>query len=81
MAALPTLQDVELVILEIFKARNARPGEIVNLHAALNPLMAGDKYRSDDFNNAIKSMLDKEWITAVRGGLFHSLTELGYLQV
>ena len=81
MATLPTPQETERVILDVFKNRGARPGEPIMLLDALNPFMVSRNYSAADFNQALRSMGEKGWIVEVRGGQAHSLTEAGYTEV
>lgn len=82
MATLPSLQEAERAILDIFKQRGTRPGEIIK-SIVLTDLMTGNpaQFRSDDLNAAIKSMHEKKWIDASSRNGFIKLLDLGFAEV
>ncbi len=80
MAILPTLEDAERAILDVFLKFGTRPGESIK-SISLTSLMAGESpFRSDDLNAALQSMMDKGWIDVPSEG-FYSLTAAGFEQV
>jgi hypothetical protein len=80
MATLPTLEDAERAILDVFKRMGTRPGEGI-MQQALYPLMEGvGRLEADDLNKALQSMETKGWIESKRAG-FITLTKLGYAEV
>jgi len=82
MATLPTLQESERAILDIFKESGTRAGESIK-NIVLTDLMTGNpaRFRSDELNVAIKSMHDKKWIDASSRDGFIKLLDLGFTQV
>ncbi len=80
MANVPTQQDAELAILDVFQHFGTRPGESIKM-IAINDLMVGENsFRADELNAAVRSMADKEWISANRPGFF-TLTDKGFKQL
>ena len=81
MASLPTLEDSERAILDIFAEKGTRPGESIK-SLDLTDLLVGDPtpFRADDLNAALQSMVAKGWIT-VKFGDFYTLTDAGFAQV
>ena len=80
MASIPTKEQAERAILNVFKRFGTRPGESIKM-IALTDLMAGaSPFRSDDVNAALQAMADKNWIEVRLNG-FYTLTELGFAAV
>lgn len=82
MATLPTLQEAERAILDVFKQRGTRSGESIK-SIVLTDLMSGNPapFRVDDLNAAIKSMHGKNWIDASSRDGFITLLDLGFAEV
>ena len=83
MAALPTLEQAECAILDVFKEHGTRPGESIR-SIALTDLTTGKgehQFRTDDINAAISSMHDKDWIDAAVQNGFYVLLDAGFEQV
>ncbi|WP_143451422.1 hypothetical protein [Janthinobacterium sp. 13] len=60
MASLPTLEDAERAILDVFAEKGTRPGESIK-GIVLTDLMVGNPapFRADDLNAALASMAEK----------------------
>lgn len=81
MASLPTLQDAERAILDVYADKGTRPGESIK-GIVLTDLMVGNPapFRADDLNNALASMVAKGWIVEKMAD-FYTLTDDGFAQV
>lgn len=81
MASLPTLEDAERAILDVFAEKGTRPGESIK-GIVLTDLMVGNPapFRADDLNAALTSMAEKGWIFQKLAG-WYTLTEDGFAQV
>lgn len=83
MAALPTLEESERAILDVFKEHGTRPdGHIKSI--ALSSLMSGDGgFKADDLNPALESMHGKKWIdiSGLQRQATIKLLELGFEQI
>lgn len=80
MSALPTLEEAERFILDMFRKLNSQPGEsfrTLNLMTAIK----GTYLRGDDMTQAVESMSEKGWVELRQGGLFLALTEKGFAQI
>ena len=80
MAKLPTLQETERAILDVFKQFGTRPNESIRTISLTSLLSGSNPFRADDLNAAVQSMADKGWIGSNRAG-FYTLTEAGFEQV
>ena len=83
IAVLPTLEQAERAILDVFKEHGTRPGESIR-SIALTDLTTGKgehQFRTDDINAAISSMHDKDWIDAAVQNGFYVLLDAGFEQV
>jgi hypothetical protein len=82
MASLPSLEEAERAILDIFEDQGTRPGESIRSLVVSNRLLAGDerRFRHEDLVAALESMQAKGWIT-VKSDMFYMLTEAGFAQV
>lgn len=80
MASLPTLEEAERAILEVFARFNTRPDESIKF-IALTDLMTGvNPFRSDDLNAALQSMAAKKWVEERTPG-FLTLTTEGFAAI
>lgn len=81
MASLPTIEEAERAILDIFSQKGTRPGESIKL-LVLTELMAGNPppFRKPELDAALTSMEAKKWVEFRTSG-FLALTELGFAQV
>ncbi|NDU80322.1 MAG: hypothetical protein G3I11_03085 [Ferrovum sp.] len=82
MATLPTLQESERAILDVFKQRGTKPEEGIK-RIMLIDLTTGNPpyFRSDDLNAAIISKHDKNWIDASSSDDWITLRPLGFAEV
>lgn len=81
MATLPSLEDAERAILDVFAEKGTRPGESVK-SLVLTDLLVGNPppFRASDLNAAIQSMKVKGWIEEKLAG-FYSLSANGFDEV
>lgn len=81
MASLPSLEEAERAILDVFADKGTRPGESIK-SIVLTDLLVGDPppFRADNLNAALQSMAQKGWITEKLQG-FYTLTDVGFAQV
>jgi hypothetical protein len=80
MATLPTTEQAERAILNVFKRFGTRPGESIKMVALMDLMAGSNPFRADDLNAALQAMTNKEWIEVRREG-FYTLTELGFAAV
>ena len=75
MAHLPTLEESERFVLDIYKQSNIRAGEMLPLGVFLAEVTE-QKVREEDFNSGMKNLKEKGMIEEKNGKFF--LTELGF---
>jgi DNA-binding transcriptional regulator PaaX len=80
MATLPTAEEAERAILNVFKRFGTRPGESIKSIALMDLMAGSNPFRVDDLNAALQAMAGKGWIEERRTG-FYTLTEAGYAAV
>jgi len=78
MAELPTTEEMERVILDIFKEFNVRSGEILLLQNFLSAI-ANTKYRTEDFERGMDSLIEKGHVTKKDNRFF--LTDSGFQEM
>lgn len=80
MATLPTLEEAERFVLDLFESFGTRPGESIKT-INLSIKLAGTQFRAADIQHAVDSMIEKKWVEWRLGGQFLALTEEGFVQV
>jgi len=76
MAHLPTLEESKRFILDIYKKKGIRSGEMLPLGVFLAVLNRQSKFREDDLRAGLKSLIQKGMIIEKEGKYF--LTDSGF---
>lgn len=80
MATVPTLEESERHLLNVFAKFGIRPGEVlaqVSIISSVNH----NRFRSSDLNEALESMFAKGWIEDGQGPGWFRLTEAGFAAI